>query len=206
VADPRTAYASAAGYLVDVAAAVPARAWDEPGLGVWSVRELVGHAGRALTTVPTYLRAPVQRVELPPAVAYFRRALAGPDRDAEIAERGRRAGADLGDDPAAAVRQHAAAALAAVGDAPGGALVATPFGGMRLHDYLQTRVFELVVHGLDVGAATGVRLAPPDDAAAVALHLVAELAAGTTAAGPLLLAATGRGPLPPGFSVLAAAG
>lgn len=202
MADLRTAFADAAAYLVEVADRIPEDAWEGPGLGEWTVRELVGHASRALSTVPAYLAVPVQRVELPTAVEYIRRALTAPDADALIAERGRQAAAALGDDPVAGLRSLMAKAIVAVGDAPGGALVGTPFGGMRLSDYLHTRVFELTVHGLDVAAATGVEAAPPSNAAAVALHLVAELAVEPALAGPLLLAATGRGPLPLGFSVL----
>jgi len=202
VADLRAAFADAGAYLVEVAERIPEDAWEGPGLGEWTVRELVGHASRALSTVPAYLATPVQRVELPTAVEYFRRALTVPDADALIAERGRQAAAALGDDPVAGLRSLLAQAIVAVADAPGGALVGTPFGGMRLSDYLHTRILELTVHGLDVAAATGVEAAPPSNAAAVALHLVAELAVEPSLAGPLLLAATGRGPLPPGFSVL----
>lgn len=75
-------------------------------------------------------------------------------------------------------------------------------GGMRLADYLPTRTFELVVHTLDLASALGLDVAPPRDAAALALHLVADLAATGDHAGALLLAATGRTPLPDGFSVL----
>ena len=74
--DVRTAFSEAAGYLVQVAGDVPEGAWGSPGLGEWTVRELIGHASRALTTVPAYLAVPVERVELPTAVAYFRRGIA----------------------------------------------------------------------------------------------------------------------------------
>jgi hypothetical protein len=84
----------------------------------------------------------------------------------------------------------------------GGTLLTTIAGGMRLDDYLPTRTFELVVHTCDLATAIGTPLDVPADAAAQALALVAGLAAGEGRAGPLLLAATGRGGLPPGFSVL----
>ena len=32
-------------------------------------------------------------------------------------------------------------------------VISTIFGGMRLSDYLPTRTFELVVHGLDIARA-----------------------------------------------------
>ena len=75
-------------------------------------------------------------------------------------------------------------------------------GGMRLGDYLPTRIFELVVHTLDLGRALGASLDVPARPAATALALVSELALGDGLAGPLVLAATGRGGLPDGFSVL----
>jgi uncharacterized protein (TIGR03083 family) len=209
MADVRTAFAEAAAYLVAVAEKIPEAAWDKPGLGEWNVRELVGHASRALITVPAYLAEPAERVDLPTAVDYFRRFASSGGAggvDAAIAERGRQAAAALGDDPASSLRTLMASAIVAVGEAPGGALVGTPFGGMRLSDYLQTRIFELTVHGLDVVEATGVEADPPRSAVAVTLHLAAELAAGSPQAGPLLLAMTGRGPLPPGFTILRTGG
>jgi len=201
VADVRTTYAEAAGFLVDTARQVGPGDWARPGLGVWSVRELVGHASRALVTVPTYLARPPERVDLPTAVEYYLRTSAAA-KDAEVAERGRQAAAALGDDPAATLARLMGQAAMAVGDAPGGALVGTPWGGMRLADYLQTRIFELTVHTLDLAAALGLEARPPDPAAQVSTALVAELAVRTGQAGPLLLAATGRGPLPEGFTVL----
>jgi hypothetical protein len=78
----------------------------------------------------------------------------------------------------------------------------TIVGGMRLRDYLTTRVFELVVHTTDLASALGQPLDLPTSAAAQALRLVSDLALADGLAGPLLLAATGRSGLPPGFSLL----
>ena len=69
-------------------------------------------------------------------------------------------GPALGDDAADVVADligRATAKLANVADAD---VVATPIGGMRVRDWLPTRTFELVVHGLDVAAAAGVRVPP----------------------------------------------
>ncbi|WP_123603110.1 maleylpyruvate isomerase N-terminal domain-containing protein [Micromonospora sp. Llam0] len=96
------------------------------------------------------------------------------------------------------VRQ-ATAALAAVADDD---VVHTRVGGIRVDVWLPTRTFELVVHGLDVAAATGVSV----EFAAPALAETAAQAARVAVAvgdGPLVLQAlTGRGSLPPGFSVV----
>jgi hypothetical protein len=102
----------------------------------------------------------------------------------------------------AALSELAERVLALIDDQTGDELITTVAGGMRLADYLPTRAFELTVHTADLAAALGV---PPDlspRAAAQALHLVAELAAESGRAAPLLLAATGRLGLPAGYSVL----
>ena len=84
--------------------------WAEPGLGEWTVRDLVGHTSRSFLTVEAYLQKPADSVAVESTADYFRATrelAAGPD----VAQRGRDAGAALGDDPAAAV-----AAIAAAGE------------------------------------------------------------------------------------------
>src|SRR4051794_10527264 len=76
--------------------------WTQPGLGVWDLRSLVGHAARALVTVDTYLDRPAQLEALDSAAAYVGATGGATDPEA-VAERGRQAGAALGDDPAGAV-------------------------------------------------------------------------------------------------------
>ncbi len=129
--DARGAYADAATWFVSLVRQVDGR-WDEPGLGSWSVRDLVGHTSRALLTVESYLREGPGPVEAPSAVDYFlrsREALA----DAEaVAERGRQAGAALGDDPPAAVAVIAERVLALVAAAGVDDYAATPVGDMWL--------------------------------------------------------------------------
>jgi uncharacterized protein (TIGR03083 family) len=196
----RQAFADAARWFVGVAALVGDR-WEAPGLGEWDVRALVGHTSRSLLTVESYLARPAAAVDVGSAPAYYRatRAIAaGPD----VAQRGRDAGAALGDDPAGAVADIAARVVPLVSGADGGALLTTIAGGMRLADYLPTRTFELVVHTADLAAALPVAADVPPSAARQALDLVAALAVDDGLAAPLLLAATGRSPLPRGFSVL----
>jgi uncharacterized protein (TIGR03083 family) len=200
VTDQRAAFAAAADMLVDLAGRIPADAWEGPGLGEWTVRELAGHAGRSLTTVEAYLADPPDRVDVPSAAAYFE--LIGSVPAADVAERGRAAGRALGADPATTLAEQAGRAIVAVSGAKANALVGTVAGGMRLADYLPTRIFELTVHSLDLGAATGLDVEPPRPALEISLQIVAELAVRPGLAAPLLLAVTGRGPLPPGFSVL----
>lgn len=73
---------------------------------------------------------------------------------------------------------------------------------MRLIDYLATRVFECTIHTLDLAAAIQADIELPSPAAAIALQLLGERAQLRGHAIPLLLAATGRRPLPEGLSVL----
>lgn len=108
----------------------------------------------------------------------------------------------LGPDPIAAVQDIAARVLAQVKTVSDEVLVSTPVGGMRLLDYLPTRIFELAVHTLDIAAALPVTVTLPESVATVALHLLADLALQPDKAAALLLAATGRRALPAGFSVL----
>jgi len=205
-ATPRTIFLDAAATVADLVARIPADAWDGPGLGVWDLRALVGHTSRSLITVTTYLAQPASAVDIPTAEAYYvaiAHALgANAANAAAVAQRGRDAGAALGDDPATAFAARlvdATAALEAVAD---GDVVTTIAGGMRVGDYLPTRTFELTVHGADIAAATGlpVRFAPTVlvEAVTLAARVAVELGHG-----PRLLAAlTGRESLPPGFSMV----
>lgn len=194
------AFADAAAWFVAVVEEVGDR-WEEPGLGEWDVRALVGHTSRALLTVEAYLALPAARIEVPSALAYYQatKALAaGP----AVAQRGRDAGLALGADPVIAVAQIAARVLPLVAGLNGDEQLTTIAGGMRIAEYLPTRVFELVVHTADLATALGVPAEPPAVPAAVALGLVAELAIADGKATDLLLAATGRSGLPPGFTLL----
>jgi uncharacterized protein (TIGR03083 family) len=196
----RRAFADAAEWFVTTAALVDGR-WDEPGLGEWDIRSLVGHTSRALLTVESYLQRPADQADVESTTAYYRATsamAAGPG----VAERGRAAGEALGTDPAAAVGEIEGRVVTLLAAHDGTELVTTIAGGMRLADYLPTRTFELVVHTADLAAALGVRMEPPPVPAQQALELVARLAVAEGVTTPLLRATTGRGPLPPGFSVL----
>ncbi len=198
----RDGFAAAATYFVAAVDQVPTDGWDQPGLGEWPIRALVGHTTRALSVVETYLDAGAATVTIPDAVDYYRCVLdAGVDHTA-IAERGRAAGQALGDNPAAAIQTLVARVVARVAASPDTALVGTPAGGMTLIAYLPTRVLELAIHALDLAVALGREGTLPESAARVTLDLVGTLAARRDRATDLLLAATGRRALPPGYTVL----
>ena len=53
--------AEASAAFVDAVVGITSDEWSEPGLGVWNVRELVGHTMRAFSTVHRFLDEPVDR-------------------------------------------------------------------------------------------------------------------------------------------------
>ncbi len=188
---------ASAWYLTTVESIDPSR-WQDPGLGEWSVLEVVAHASRAFLTVERYLE-PVGRIDVDSGAEYFRRAMDAPDANAAIAARGRDEAAELGEDPLGTVRRRARSAIAAVEAAPAGAVCVTGAGTLSLGDYLGTRVVELTVHTLDLAAAVGVEAEPPEAAARVSLIVLSALAAWPSSA-VLLRALTGRAALPLGFN------
>lgn len=195
------AFEQATTWFTRTTAAVDGR-WEDHALGDWTVRDLVGHTSRALLTVEGYLDRPVGAAVLGAPVDYLLAALASIADPAAVAQRGRDAGAALGADPAAAVVEIADRVTARVKGTAPDALVATPVGGMHLAQYLPTRTFELTVHTCDLATALGRTLVVPEAAAAESLALAGALAARSGLAGPLLLAATGRTGLDPGYTVL----
>ncbi len=201
--DRRVAFASAADSFVAQVSRIPVEALTGPGLGDWDLRALVGHTSRSLVTVDTYLDQPADTVAVGTAADYYV-AIAGAlgAGGAEIVERGRQAGAVMGADPVPFLRDLAARVADRLTAYDDDYLLTTIAGGMRLVEYLRTRTFELVVHGLDIGAASGVDPAFATAPLTDATGLAAEVAVLTGRGPDLLLAATGRRPLPPGFSVV----
>ncbi|MDQ6747979.1 MAG: maleylpyruvate isomerase N-terminal domain-containing protein [Candidatus Dormibacteraeota bacterium] len=171
-------------------------------MGAWSIRDLVGHTSRSLLTVEAYLARGAQSIEVPDAVAYFHAALGSTVDEAAVTERGRQAGAALGDDPAGAVGEIAARVVPVVERSSDDAVVGTPWGGMRLLDYLPTRSFELSIHTLDLAATLNLPGALPEPAAALTWELIAQLARGAGAENQVLRALTGRTTLASEYSVL----
>ncbi len=179
------AFRDASGFFVEAVRLVPPDRWDGPGLGDWTLRELVGHANRAHTTVEEYLLHPQE--PQPPDGPYF--------RDEAIAARGRDAVRALGDDPARAVRAIAETVLALVAESAPDRPVVGPAGAMTLEQYLPSRTAELTIHGLDVSRAAGLELDAPPGAIEASLTFVVRLATRKQRGQQLLLAASGRDPL-----------
>jgi hypothetical protein len=179
--------------FADLVASLPADL-SGPGLGAWDLRALVGHASRSLVTVSEYLRRPAPAVEVETAADYVGGLSDAVSSDPGVDRRGVEAGERLGDDPEAAVRALLDQVRADLAGADPGQVVTTYAGGMRLRDYLPTRSFELVVHGLDIATAVPVRWAPPAAALAEAVGVATEVALRRGDGTTLLRLVTGREP------------
>src|SRR5689334_3632831 len=94
------AFLDASRLFADTVALVPDEAWDAPGLGKWSVRELVAHTNRANTTIVEYVEHP--RPAEPPDSGYF--------TEEAIAARASADTASLGNDPVRTVKAASEAA------------------------------------------------------------------------------------------------
>ncbi|GGN17364.1 uncharacterized protein (TIGR03083 family) [Actinoplanes campanulatus] len=206
--DYRRTYRSAAIAFADLVSRIPAARLDAPGLGEWTLRDLLGHTvSSALRQVPTVLADRAPTLLVPGPEFYF--ALVRSASDEMVAavrkastDDARATGAALGDQPATAVSGYIGQATAALAGAADDDVVATPAGGMRVRDWLPTRTFELVVHGRDVATAAGVPIdLDPDtlaETAALAARVAVALGDGETVLGAL----TGRATLPAGYSMI----
>jgi uncharacterized protein (TIGR03083 family) len=197
-------FTSAARSFAELVHQLPESGWDGPGLGDWDLRALVGHASRSLITVSTYLKVPATREDVTSPQAYYAeiREYASKLGAADITERGRQAGRDLGPDPATTVDALVDRVLAELDDA-GDPLIGVIGGlGIRLSNYLPTRTFELAVHGLDIVRAADVQFALPAEVLEEATVLAARVGVALGDGESVLLALTGRATLPAAFSVV----
>lgn len=217
--DYRRTFRSAAVTFVDLVSRVPADRLDGPGLGSWTLRELIGHTvSSALEQVPAVLGtasagkarssalpgapsgALSVNVSAPEGYFAFVRDVPADVYAAAVtasSDDARRATVFL--DSAGELAGRATQALAAVGDDD---VVSTPVGGMRVRDWLPTRTFELVVHGCDVAAAAGVPAEFDPAAVSEATLLAARTAVALGDGSAVLSALTGRSSLPEKFSVV----
>lgn len=163
-------------------------AWDDHGLGEWTVRELAAHTIRAMTTIELYLIAePLVDADIVDATGYFRAALAAPNVHAGVAERGRENARTL-TDPAAIGRSAAERVVPLVAQVDPQRLIETIVGRVPFREYLAGRVVELTIHTTDIQAASGQPITVPETSARVAWAVLAPLAEPAH----LLRAITGR--------------
>ena len=177
--------------------------WQLPGLGSWSVRSLAGHTARAILTVESYLaQEEPGDVTIASAQEYYSTVYRQFTDDVAVEARGVEAGLWLGGDPVSQVRSALARSLSLVESQPANRIVSIGGMGILLSEYLRTRVFELVVHTIDLARATGVAHSLPPQTIADAAALAAAVAVQRGSGEQLLLALTARMELPEGFSVL----
>lgn len=206
--DIRQNYFATASTFADLVERISDAAWDAAGLGIWTLRELVGHAvssglqevldalDRLTDTVA--ITSPERYYALARTVdpAVYHAAVAASTRAA------RRTGQSLGAHPAGKIRDLVEAVehrLAGVGPT---AVVTTAAGGMVIDTWLPTRTFELAVHSLDIAAVTGVQVQLDEQVLAEASVLAARIAAAVGDGALVLRALTGRATLPHAYSVL----
>jgi uncharacterized protein (TIGR03083 family) len=197
-------FSSAATAFAELVHQLPESGWTGPGLGDWDLRALVGHASRSLITVSNYLKVPAAREDVASAQEYYAeiRDYASKLGAADITERGRQAGRDLGEDPAATVDAMVERVLGEL-DGAGNPVIGVIGGlGIRLNNYLPTRTFELAVHGLDIVRASGLEFTLPAEVLEEATVLAARVAVTLGDGDQVLLALTGRDVLPEYFSVV----
>jgi hypothetical protein len=201
----RTTFTAAATAFLELTGRIPTERYAGPGLGDWDLRSLVGHTGRALVTVATYVDTRADTVAADSPAAYFAAAnrVLTAEAAAALHQRGVDAGLALGADPVTVLRESWQAAEDAL-DGLGGEdpVINTFCGGMRVGDYLPTRTFELTVHSLDIACATGLDFSPPQAALAESLAVASASAVALGMGVDVLLALTGRQPLSPSSSVV----
>ena len=102
----RDTYLAAADAFADLVVRLPADRWDGPGLGKWTLRELVGHVvSSALRQVPVVLANPAGHQEVLSPEGYWAVARTVPPDILEVAdaastEDARLNAEELGEDPA----------------------------------------------------------------------------------------------------------
>jgi hypothetical protein len=178
-------FSDASTFFVEAVAAVSPERYHQRWSDEWTVLDLIAHGNRANVLVVEYHERPV--------------AIAGPEYvlPEHIAARGRQAALDLGGDPVQAVRAASERALRVVASAPDDATVGTPFGEQLLDAYLRSRTAELVLHGLDLDSG----VVPPPGALDGCAAFLVQRAVRSGSGLNVVRALSGRGTLPPGFTV-----
>ncbi len=178
-------FSDASAFFVAAVAAVSPKRYRQPWSDEWTVLDLIAHGNRANVLVVEYYERPV--------------AIAGPEYvlPEHIAARGRQAALDLGDDPVQAVRAASERALRVVASAPDDATVGTPFGEQLLDAYLRSRTAELVLHGMDLDSG----VVPSSEALGGCAAFLVQRAMMAGSGPDVVRALSGRGILPPGFTV-----
>lgn len=174
--------------------------WALPGLGEWTVAELVAHLIRAADRISAYLDVPVEGPAVRDRVSYLDfgsdpQAVA--ELSAAVADRSRQDAASIGigglvDSFAGAWRRT----VERVADLPDDRVIHTIQGPMALAEYAATRVLELVVHHMDLCRALDIPEVTDPDALQMTAAILLGLLDGPPPEGltdaAFIMAATGR--------------
>jgi len=192
--DPMATFFEAAGAFCDIAACVDPPRLDDPGTDEWTIRELVAHAARGMTTVVTALAAPVDPSTrlLDGAADYFATAMSSPGIHRGIVQRARDAAGEVGQDPggyAWGILDELRPLLEAQYE---DTVVQHAAGRIVLSEYLRTRVLELTLHSVDIEHALGSPIGFPEGPSVMTRDLVLSLV-GRVDPLAVALALSGRG-------------
>ncbi|WP_257161145.1 maleylpyruvate isomerase N-terminal domain-containing protein [Corynebacterium cystitidis] len=202
--DSRTWLNAATGGLLEILPDLNSHL-DQPGIGDWSVRALLGHTSRAYLLIEHFLNQADGMTGLPElesAGVYYRVArhiATDPQHDFE---RGPGAGQKLGEDPEATIREIIERVLRRLDRTASTALVDTGSGTINIETYIDTRAFEISMHTIDLARASDQpipqrTLSTLDNCLALATDIATE-----DEKLDLLLAATGRQPLSTTFCLV----
>lgn len=195
----RAAFEKATRTLLHTLRGVASDQWDAPSaVGDWTVRQLAAHTVRGFTALQ-HATTDEPRIDrmVADAADYYATALSSIDIHGAIAQRGRDAGQDLVD-PVGQAEALAEQVLSTVASMAHDDPVNTIVGQMTLSEYMATRVVEIGVHTLDLQRATGQPIELHTETSEVILAVLT----GMVAPLPLILALTGRIPLPPDYNAL----
>ncbi len=200
----RQAFTEAAESLVEIVASIGDDEWDRPSIGDWTIRELAVHASRGASTVSAYAAQPAE-LTMHSSADYYVRALDNKGVHEAVADRAREQAAEIEGSVADYVAAAISEAEEALSRTPANHVLGTFAGGIRLIDYLPTRVVELVVHGLDLTDALDREPVVAPLPMAVTLKTLADVAVarpGIIDAAQIVRALTGRGQLPGSANLL----
>lgn len=200
----REAFKEATDFLVGVVDSVGDDEWDRPALGAWNVAQLAVHASRGASTIVDYASEPAE-LELGSAAEYYSRAMSLEGVHEAVASRTVEQAAALEVPVAQYVREAVHEANEVLSRTPANQVLGSIVGGIRLVDYLPTRIVELVVHGIDLADALGREAEVPRSSMAITLETLGDLAVerpDLLDPTRILRAITGRGTLPESANLL----
>lgn len=200
----REAFKEATDFLVEIVDSVGDDEWQRPALGGWNVAQLAVHASRGASTIVAYADDTAE-LSLDSAADYYSQALAGEGIHEAVAARTIEQAEGIEGPVAAYVRAAVHEATEVLSRTPADQVLGTFLGGIRLIDYLPTRIVEVVVHGLDLADALGREVEVPRGAMAITLETLADLAVARpdlVDPAQIVRAITGRGALPDSANLL----